>query len=115
MRFKHAALPVVADARVAIEELAPLLEGFRHVSCEYREAVDARSAAWRAEVERLFAQPGDAPFAQAEVVGAVNASAAAGDVVVVRGRQPARRSAQAVARAAAQHLSPRIRLLVHGL
>jgi len=79
--FKHSALPVVADARAAIDELTPLLEDF-HTSAAYREAVNARSAAWRAEVERLFAQPGDAPFPQAVVVGAVNTSAAAGDVVV---------------------------------
>ena len=79
--FKQAALPVVADARAAIDELTPLLAGF-HTSAEYREAVNARSATWRAEVERLFAQPGDAPFPQAVVVGAVNHSAAVGDVVV---------------------------------
>ena len=33
--FKHAALPVVADARVALEELTPLLTGFS-TSSEYR-------------------------------------------------------------------------------
>ena len=67
--FKHAALPVVADARVALEELLPLLTGFS-TSPEYRERLRERTAAWHAEVDRVAGQRGTAPFAQAEVVGA---------------------------------------------
>ena len=38
--FKHAAIPVVADARVAIDEIASRVEGFHHQR-DYRETVDA--------------------------------------------------------------------------
>jgi 3D-(3,5/4)-trihydroxycyclohexane-1,2-dione acylhydrolase (decyclizing) len=79
--FKHAAIPVVADARVAIEELASLLRGYS-TGADYRAAVDKRVAAWRSEVDRLYGERGSAPFAQAEVIGAVNAFARPRDVVV---------------------------------
>jgi 3D-(3,5/4)-trihydroxycyclohexane-1,2-dione acylhydrolase (decyclizing) len=79
--FKHAATPVVADARAAIDELALLLRG-HSTSADYRASVDARARAWRAEVDGIYRQRGSAPFAQAEVIGAVNASARPQDVVV---------------------------------
>jgi 3D-(3,5/4)-trihydroxycyclohexane-1,2-dione acylhydrolase (decyclizing) len=79
--FKHAAVPVVADARVALEELATLLEGF-HVAPEYAECISARAKTWRDEVDRLLAQRSALPFAQAEVIGIVNAAARSRDVVV---------------------------------
>jgi 3D-(3,5/4)-trihydroxycyclohexane-1,2-dione acylhydrolase (decyclizing) len=80
--FKHAAIPVVADARVAIEELASRVNGFT-TSGEYRHRVDALRREWNAEVDRLLAAVvSKAPFAQAELVGAVNAFARPQDVVV---------------------------------
>jgi 3D-(3,5/4)-trihydroxycyclohexane-1,2-dione acylhydrolase (decyclizing) len=79
--FKHAALPVVADARAALDELTRLLTGFA-TSAEYRERLNRDIAAWRAEVDRVSGQRGTAPFAQAEVVRAVNEFARAEDVVV---------------------------------
>jgi thiamine pyrophosphate-dependent acetolactate synthase large subunit-like protein len=110
--FKHAAVPVVADARVALEELATLLEGF-HVAPEYAECISARAKTWRDEVDRLLAQRSALPFAQAEVIGIVNAAARSRDVV--RSWEPSGRSPQAVACDRAQHLPPRIRLLLYGL
>jgi 3D-(3,5/4)-trihydroxycyclohexane-1,2-dione acylhydrolase (decyclizing) len=79
--FKHAAVPIVADARAALEELTSIVAGF-HTTADYREAINARVAAWRDEVDRIYSQPGAAPFPQAVVVGAVNDSAAMEDVVV---------------------------------
>lgn len=79
--FKHRAIPVIADARAALEELQALVRGYS-TGAAYRTTVDARLAAWRAEVDRLYGQRGAAPFAQAEVVGAVNAFARPQDVVV---------------------------------
>lgn len=79
--FKHAALPVVADARVALEELTPLLSGFS-TSSDYRSRLRRDVLEWNAEVERVTAPRGTSPFAQAEVVRAVNDSARAEDVVV---------------------------------
>jgi 3D-(3,5/4)-trihydroxycyclohexane-1,2-dione acylhydrolase (decyclizing) len=79
--FKHAAIPVIADARVALDELAARLSGYS-TPATYRAAVDARTRAWTAEVNRQIAPRGSAPFAQAEVIGAVNQSAHPDDVVV---------------------------------
>jgi 3D-(3,5/4)-trihydroxycyclohexane-1,2-dione acylhydrolase (decyclizing) len=79
--YKHAALPVVADARVALEELTPLLTGYS-TPADYRERLQQRTAEWRAEVDRVVGQRGNAPFAQAEVVGTVNEFAGPEDVVV---------------------------------
>ena len=79
--YKHAALPVVADARVALEELTPLLTGFS-TSSEYRNRLRRDVLDWNAEVDRVTKPRGTAPFAQAEVVRAVNDLARAEDVVV---------------------------------
>jgi 3D-(3,5/4)-trihydroxycyclohexane-1,2-dione acylhydrolase (decyclizing) len=79
--FKHAAIPVVADARAAIEELMPRLDGHA-TSAGYRALLQRRVREWHAEVDRIYGGRGPAPFAQGEVVGAVNASAGPRDVVV---------------------------------
>ena len=79
--FKHGAIPVVGDARAAIVELLPMLEGYT-TETGYRAAVQSRAREWHAEVERIYGQRGSAPFAQGEIVGAVNASAGPRDVVV---------------------------------
>ena len=49
---KHAALPLVGDARAALDELLPLLAGYRS-SGEYTERSPQLAAAWEAEVERV--------------------------------------------------------------
>jgi 3D-(3,5/4)-trihydroxycyclohexane-1,2-dione acylhydrolase (decyclizing) len=79
--FKHAAIAVVADARVALAELGRLLAGYS-TSAEYRASLDARTRAWAKEIDTLVASRGAVPFAQAEVVGAVNQFARPADVVV---------------------------------
>ncbi|GBD28923.1 3D-(3,5/4)-trihydroxycyclohexane-1,2-dione hydrolase [bacterium HR32] len=78
---KHAALPLVGDARVALQELARALAGYR-VSEEYAQEVSRLREAWEAEVERLVSQRHGPPMAQAEVIGLVNAFARPEDVVV---------------------------------
>ena len=79
--FKHAAIPVVADARAALEDLVPMLAGYQ-TGTDYRSAVSARQAEWTAEVTRLVSDRRPAPFAQAAIVGIVNACAQPQDVVV---------------------------------
>ena len=79
--FKRDALPVIADARVAIEEIGAALIGWNTTS-EYRDTVTRLAREWHAEVDRLYGQRSAAPFAQAEIIGAVNAAAGPGDVVV---------------------------------
>ena len=51
---KHAALPLVGDARAVLEELLPMLAGYR-VGGEYEAAVKDAQADWQAEVERVCA------------------------------------------------------------
>jgi 3D-(3,5/4)-trihydroxycyclohexane-1,2-dione acylhydrolase (decyclizing) len=79
--FKRSALPVIADARTALEEIATTVTGYR-TSADYKAAVDAARSEWNAEVDRLYARRSAAPFAQAEVIGAVNGFAGSEDVVV---------------------------------
>jgi 3D-(3,5/4)-trihydroxycyclohexane-1,2-dione acylhydrolase (decyclizing) len=79
--FKRGAIAVVADARAALDELTPLLRGYATGS-DYRAQLDKRLAAWRAEVDRLYAQRTAAPFAQSEIIGALN-NAAGRDAIVV--------------------------------
>ena len=79
--FKRQAMPVIADARVALDELTPLLSG-HDTGPAYRAATAARITAWHAEVDRLLAQRTVSPMAQAEVIGIVNRAARPEDVVV---------------------------------
>jgi 3D-(3,5/4)-trihydroxycyclohexane-1,2-dione acylhydrolase (decyclizing) len=79
--LKHAAVPVIADARVALHELTALLAGFS-TGRDYRETLSARVDAWRQEVDRLVEASSGAPFPQREVLGVVNACAGPRDVVV---------------------------------
>jgi 3D-(3,5/4)-trihydroxycyclohexane-1,2-dione acylhydrolase (decyclizing) len=78
---KHSALALVADARPALEALQDALAGHRVDEAWSRRAAE-EAAAWGEEVARLVgAEHGPLP-SQAEVIGAVNAAAAAHDVVV---------------------------------
>jgi 3D-(3,5/4)-trihydroxycyclohexane-1,2-dione acylhydrolase (decyclizing) len=79
--FKHSGLPVVGDARVALEALRGALEGWQ-VAPAYRERAARFNREWDAEVQRLYDR-GHAPLpSQGEVIGAVNTFARPGDVVV---------------------------------
>jgi 3D-(3,5/4)-trihydroxycyclohexane-1,2-dione acylhydrolase (decyclizing) len=79
--FKHAAIPLVADARVALEDLAAALAGYR-VDDGYASRVAQLRDEWDAEAERLLHLGHDPLPAQSEVIGAVNAAAGPRDVVV---------------------------------
>ncbi len=78
---KHAALPLIGDARVTLDELLERLEGFRTEEDYQREIAEYR-AEWEAESERLFHLEHGPPLAQSEVIGAVNRASRAQDVVV---------------------------------
>jgi 3D-(3,5/4)-trihydroxycyclohexane-1,2-dione acylhydrolase (decyclizing) len=80
---KHSGLPLVADARVALDALREALAGHRAPpSWEERAAGEAR--AWAAEVRRLVAPPADdaALPHQAAIIGAINDAAGESGVVV---------------------------------
>ena len=68
---KHAALPLVGDARATIEELVPALAGFR-TDPAYRAEAERLRAEWDAEVERTYAVRHEPLPSQGELIGAVN-------------------------------------------
>ena len=81
---KHGGLPLVADARASLEELAQLLEGYR-TPVEYRERVRSFQEDWEKEVDRLFHLQHGLPVSQSEVIGVVNSVSEPRDVVVCAG------------------------------
>lgn len=79
--FKHAALPVVADAKAALDELSILVSGWR-VSTDYEGRIRDYRDIWEREVDRLYGLGHGPPISQGEVIGTVNTVAGDRDVVV---------------------------------
>ncbi len=79
--YKHAALPLVADASVTLDELSGALSGHR-VSEEYSARISSFKEQWCSEVEGLFNRRQGPPVSQSEVIGIVNAFSKPKDVVV---------------------------------
>ncbi len=75
--FKHAGLPLVADARAGLEALG----GFT-VADEYRERTRELAAEWEETVERAYTLGHEPLPAQSEVIGVVNRVSGLRDVVV---------------------------------
>ncbi len=75
--FKHAGLPLVADARAGLEALG----GFS-VADDYRERTRELAAEWDATVERAYTLGHEPLPAQSEVIGVVNRVSGPRDVVV---------------------------------
>jgi 3D-(3,5/4)-trihydroxycyclohexane-1,2-dione acylhydrolase (decyclizing) len=75
--FKHAGLPLVADARAGLEALG----GFT-VADEYRERTRELAAEWEETVERAYTLGHEPLPAQSEVIGVVNRVSGPRDVVV---------------------------------
>ena len=69
--YKHAALPLVGDAKMVLEELSTLLDDFK-VDSGYRERVTQYNKEWDKEVTRIYNLGHGVPVSQGEVVGAVN-------------------------------------------
>lgn len=68
--FKVSAIPVVADARVALERLAGALAGYR-VDAAWEQSIAGLKQEWEAEVDRLFHLGLEPRPAQSEVIGAM--------------------------------------------
>ena len=79
--YKHAALPLVADARATLDELREALEGYR-IGDEYASRIASFKEQWGAEVERLYNRRQGPPVSQSEVIGIVNSFSKPEDVVV---------------------------------
>jgi 3D-(3,5/4)-trihydroxycyclohexane-1,2-dione acylhydrolase (decyclizing) len=78
---KHAGLALVGDARVTLERLAELLDGWS-TDDRYRSEATTLNAEWNGEVERLYTLAHTPLPAQSEVIGAVNSLSEPQDVVV---------------------------------
>ncbi|MBI4671026.1 MAG: 3D-(3,5/4)-trihydroxycyclohexane-1,2-dione acylhydrolase (decyclizing) [Chloroflexi bacterium] len=79
--YKHAALPLVGDARVTLEELR-LETGDWRTDAEYRVRAEQLNKEWDEEVSRLYNLEYGPPISQGEVIGAINAVAGERDVVL---------------------------------
>ena len=78
--YKHAAIPLIGDARASLEELGEAVADFE-VARDYRDRSATLNAAWNAEVERVYTAS-HSPVSQGEVIGAVEESSEPRDVVV---------------------------------
>jgi 3D-(3,5/4)-trihydroxycyclohexane-1,2-dione acylhydrolase (decyclizing) len=79
--YKVGAIPIVADARVALEELGAALAGLK-VSAAYAAEIAELRAQWDAEVNRLFHLNNLGKPAQSEVIGAMWEAAGERDVLL---------------------------------
>jgi 3D-(3,5/4)-trihydroxycyclohexane-1,2-dione acylhydrolase (decyclizing) len=79
--FKRAALPLVGDARVVLQELMPELEAY-DTGEAYRQRAAVFNRAWDEEVSRIYNLEHGPPISQGEVIGAVNAATREQDVVL---------------------------------
>ena len=78
---KHAALPLVADARVTLAELTAAVETYR-IDAEYATRIENFREAWETEVDRLYHLDHKPLPSQSEVIGIVNEFSHPEDVVV---------------------------------
>jgi 3D-(3,5/4)-trihydroxycyclohexane-1,2-dione acylhydrolase (decyclizing) len=78
---KQGGLPVLADARAALEELAAALAGWQ-VEEGYRARARQFNAAWDQEVERIYNLEHGPLLSQGEVIGAVNSASGPRDIVL---------------------------------
>ncbi len=69
---KHSALALVGDARATLEELLPMLQGYR-VPAEYAAEIRQLHEAWEREVQRITDSRNSPLPSQGEIIGAVNA------------------------------------------
>jgi 3D-(3,5/4)-trihydroxycyclohexane-1,2-dione acylhydrolase (decyclizing) len=79
--YKVGAIPVVADARVALEQISGAL-GTHKVSAPYAAEIAELKANWDAEVDRLFHLSSSGKPAQSEVIGAMGEAAGERGVLV---------------------------------
>ena len=79
--YKVGAIPVVADARAALEQVTSALGGYR-VGQEYAKEIAALRNEWDVEVDRLFNLNNPGKPAQSEVIGAMWEAAGPRDMLV---------------------------------
>ena len=82
--YKMNALPLIGDARTSLDALSGLLASSMDVglTAERQSGVAALKSAWDGAVDQLITPREGTEFTQAQVIGIVNESSAARDVVV---------------------------------
>ncbi len=78
---KVSAIAVVADARVALEEMASALRGYR-VSADYEVKIKTLRDSWTMEMQRLLHLDNQPLMAQSAVIGAIYEASSPRDVLV---------------------------------
>jgi 3D-(3,5/4)-trihydroxycyclohexane-1,2-dione acylhydrolase (decyclizing) len=78
---KHAALPLIGDALVSLEELRTALGSWR-VSASHAAEVAALKADWEREVDEIYAAAPGVPISQGEVIGILNEFSAPDSILV---------------------------------
>ena len=79
--YKLSATALVSDAKVALEDLAPLLRGYK-VSETYDTQINKWRGEWEQEVDRLFHLKSQPLPAQSEIIGALWEAAGPRDMLV---------------------------------
>lgn len=79
--FKHAAIPLVGDAKACLEELAELLKDHKTDEA-YGIRAERLNREWDEQVSAICRVSGELPVSQLEVVGAVNETADPEDIVL---------------------------------
>jgi 3D-(3,5/4)-trihydroxycyclohexane-1,2-dione acylhydrolase (decyclizing) len=79
--FKHAALPLMGDARAILDELQAVIAGFQ-VDEPYRSRIAHFRAEWEKEVDRIYGIRKNPPISQGEVIGVVNEATDPSDILV---------------------------------
>jgi 3D-(3,5/4)-trihydroxycyclohexane-1,2-dione acylhydrolase (decyclizing) len=79
--YKVRAIPLVSDARVALEQLGAALGGYS-VASEYAAEMAGLKVQWEAEVDRLFNLNNPGRPAQSEVIGAIWEASGPRDVIL---------------------------------
>ncbi len=80
---KHSGLPVLADGRVALEQLRSVLSGWR-VEHEWERHAASEAGLWEAEVQRVISLDGEpgGPPTQAQIIKEINDAAGETGVLV---------------------------------
>jgi 3D-(3,5/4)-trihydroxycyclohexane-1,2-dione acylhydrolase (decyclizing) len=79
--YKVSAIPIVADARMALEEMAKRLDRYR-VSADYAEKIKSLKETWSKEAHRLLHLENQPLLAQSAVIGALWEASGPRDVLV---------------------------------
>ena len=79
--YKHHGISLIGDAKVCIEELAGLLNGYS-TSPAYQKLIETMNQSWDEYVTSVYANHQSDSITQAEIIGAVNEIANPNDVVL---------------------------------